>query len=89
MPSGMTADIYEGKDVSLRDYLMTVGRGMGFAILQRDDDSSEPVKVTEAEADTRYHDGCLRDAKAQQFLNAVLAAAGLSDAALRAAGRRR
>lgn len=45
MPSGITADIYEGKDVSLRDYLMTVGRQMSMAMMQRDDDPKEPVKL--------------------------------------------
>jgi hypothetical protein len=45
MPSGITSDIYEGKDVSLRDYLMTVGRQMSMAIMQRDDDPREPVRV--------------------------------------------
>src|SRR4051794_27715841 len=47
MPSGITAEIYEGKDVSLRDYLMRVGRQMGFAVMQRDSDLDEPVKATE------------------------------------------
>lgn len=50
MPSGLTSDIYEGKDVSLRDYLMQVGRGMGFAIMQRDDPYDEPVKEVEEQS---------------------------------------
>lgn len=47
MPSGITSAIYEGKEpVSLRDYLMSVSRQMGYAIMQRDDSLSEPVKPT-------------------------------------------
>lgn len=45
MPSGITSDIYEGKDVSLRDYLMKVGRQMSLAIHQRDEDSSAPIRL--------------------------------------------
>lgn len=53
MPSGYTADIYEGKDVTLRDYLMGIGRGMGFAIMQRD---SPPGPVEKVEPQTSYYD---------------------------------
>ena len=45
MPSGITSAIYEGKDVTLRDYLMQVGRSMSMAIMQREDDQDEPVKL--------------------------------------------
>lgn len=45
MPMGITAAIYEDKDVSLRDYLMRVGRSMSMAIMQRDSDQDEPVKL--------------------------------------------
>ncbi len=47
MPSGITSDIYNGKDVTLRDFLMTVGRQMSMAIMQRDDDPGESVKLRE------------------------------------------
>lgn len=43
MPNGYTAGIYDGEQ-SLRDFLMGVGRGMGFAVMQRDDPMDEPVK---------------------------------------------
>lgn len=49
MPSGITSDIYEGKDVSLRDYLMGVARQMSMAIMQRDSDPREPVKLREVQ----------------------------------------
>lgn len=60
MPNGFTSDIYEGKNTSLRDYLMGVGRGMGFAIMQRDDDSRDPVKHREV---STYHAYALADAQ--------------------------
>jgi hypothetical protein len=44
MPSGITSKIYDGEDVSLRDYLMTVGRQMSMAIMQRDEGPG-PVKL--------------------------------------------
>lgn len=50
MPSGITAAIYEGKDTSLRDYLIRVGRSMSMAIMQRDDDPGAPVKRREISA---------------------------------------
>lgn len=53
MPSGYTADIYAGKDVTLRDYLMQIGRGMGFAVMQRDSPPDEPIKRVEP---SDYHD---------------------------------
>lgn len=61
MPSGITADIYEGKDVSLRDYLMVVGRQMGFAIMQRDDSRDTPIERVEPRTD--YHDRALEAAE--------------------------
>jgi hypothetical protein len=61
MPNGYTAAIYEGRDVSLREYLMNVGRSMGFAIMQRDDDPNAPVRLTEPQ--TKYHDDAIRKAE--------------------------
>lgn len=57
MPSGITSDLYEGKDTSLRGYLMSVGRSMGYAIMQRDADRSEPVReVTASDYNRRQAD---------------------------------
>lgn len=61
MPNGLTAGIYEGKDVSLRDYLMGVGRQMGFAVLQRDEPLSDPVRT--AEPYRTYYDKQEADAR--------------------------
>lgn len=63
MPSGITSDIYEDKDVTLRDYLMRVGRGMAFAIMQRDSDQDEPVK--RCEPNTKYYDEKEQSAQAR------------------------
>ena len=52
MPSGITGPIYEGQDVSLRDYLMRVGRQMSFAIVQKEDDNDAPVRLT---TESTYH----------------------------------
>lgn len=62
MPNGYTADIYDGKPVTLRSYLMGVGRSMGFAVVQRDEAASEPVRTVEPR--TSYHDKALAEARA-------------------------
>lgn len=64
MPNGYTAAIYEGKPVTLRDYLMGIGRGMGFAILQRDADRDDPVKLTEPS--TGHAERSLADARTRR-----------------------
>lgn len=48
MPSGITAALYEGEQ-SLRDYLMGVGRVMGYAIHQREEGNG-PVTRSEPES---------------------------------------
>lgn len=53
MPSGYTAAIHDGTDTSLRSYLMRIGRGMGFAIEQRDEDFGNPVRPVEEK--NSYH----------------------------------
>ena len=62
MPNGYTTDIYDGKPVTLTDYLMGVGRSMGFAIMQRDEAASEPVRTVEPQ--TSYHDKAISAARA-------------------------
>ena len=63
MPNGFTAPIYEGReDFTLRDYLMGVGRGMGFAIMQRDAATDEPIKRVEPSTD--YDEEQIRKAQA-------------------------
>lgn len=55
MPNGITAAIYEGKDVSLRDYLMRVGRSMSLAIMQREENQDAPVRRREVSQYERDH----------------------------------
>lgn len=43
MPSGYTSDIYDGKDVSLRDFILTCARGMGFLLPMRDDSRNAEI----------------------------------------------
>jgi hypothetical protein len=47
MPSGYTADIYEGKEVTFADFALSTARGLGYAIMQRDD-SPGPVEPRKA-----------------------------------------
>jgi len=44
MPSGITSDVYEGKDVSVQDYAKTVARQMGYFMHMRDDSYGEPLR---------------------------------------------
>lgn len=57
MPTGLTADIYDGSDTSMRAYLMHIGRHMGFAVMQRDDPRDTPIKRVEPH--TSYYDESL------------------------------
>lgn len=60
MPNGFTAKIYDGTSDSLREYLMHVARGFGFAIMQRDDDWNAPLeRVTPSD----YHKRAIEDAQ--------------------------
>lgn len=43
MPTGYTADIYEGKKVTLKDYIMLCARQFGACITMRDDPLSVPI----------------------------------------------
>ncbi|MCH5237005.1 MAG: hypothetical protein J1E95_04325 [Muribaculaceae bacterium] len=43
MPTGYTADIYEGKNVTLKDYLLLCAREFGACIMMRDEHMSTPI----------------------------------------------
>lgn len=47
MPNGYTAGVQDGTVTDLREFLERVGRGMSMAIMQRDSDPREPVKLRE------------------------------------------
>lgn len=62
MPTGFTANLYDGKDESFEDFVLSCARGMGAFVTQRDDPHSDKPafrkvsdyyfkQVAEAEAD--------------------------------------
>jgi hypothetical protein len=59
MPTGITAAIYEGKDVSRDEFLMRVARSFTLAIMQREDDPDAPLKHDEP--DHSYHNEEIRE----------------------------
>ena len=62
MPTGYTADIYEGKNVSFRDFALKCARAFGACIEQRDDDANDKPKLIEKTKDN-YHIKKLEEAK--------------------------
>ena len=62
MPTGYTADIYEGKDVSFKDFALKCARAFGACIEQRDDDPNDKPKLIEKTEDS-YHIRRLNEAK--------------------------
>lgn len=63
MPSGYTSDLYEGKDVTFAEFVLTCARAMGASILLRDE--SLDVLPTEENVgySTEYHHKRLEEAK--------------------------
>jgi len=57
MPTGYTTDIYNGKDVSFRDFALTCARQFGACIMQRDDPIDEKPKIMPEES---YHAEALK-----------------------------
>ncbi|MBU5262067.1 hypothetical protein [Bacillus atrophaeus] len=47
MPTGYTSDIYEGKEVSMSDYLIKCARAFGAAITMRDEPLDKSIPVFE------------------------------------------
>lgn len=68
MPNGYTAPIVDGKNTRPYDYMMSVGRSRGFAVHQRENSLSEPVKHR---VPSDYHEREL--AEAESALSAWLA----------------
>ena len=62
MPTGLTADIYDGKDTSFRNYALVCARQMGFLARMRD--SAHDAKIPESFPHDDYHDKALVDAEA-------------------------
>ena len=63
MPTGYTADIYNGKDVSFNDFALKCARAFGACIEQRDDDLNDKPKLIEKNNDDCYHIKRINEAK--------------------------
>ena len=57
MPTGYTTDIYNGKDVSFKDFALNCARAFGACVMQRDDPAGEKPKVQPVES---YHTKALK-----------------------------
>ena len=62
MPTGYTEDIYNGKDVTFKDFALKCARAFGACLHQRDDDANDPPKLREP--NTGYYEERLKKAKA-------------------------
>lgn len=62
MPNSCTATIYDGEEVTLRDYLMRVARSCTLAITQRDEHPDNPVRWWKTRV--RYRDEQIEKAEA-------------------------
>ena len=58
MPTGYTSDIYNGKDVSFRDFALNCARAFGACVMQRDDPADEKPKIMPEES---YHADKLKE----------------------------
>jgi len=63
MPTGYTADIYDGNDVSFRDFALKCARAFGACIEQRDDDANDKPKLIEKNDKDNYHIKRIEEAK--------------------------
>lgn len=58
MPTGYTSDIYNGKDVSFKDFALNCARAFGACVMQRDDPADEKPKIMPEES---YHADKLKE----------------------------
>lgn len=72
MPTGYTSDIYEGKDITFRDFALQCARAFGALIEMRDHPMDAPIPDEFKPSD--YHQRKLTDAR-----NVLAAAQGWSD----------
>lgn len=54
MPTGYTADLYEGKDVTFEEFVLNCARAFGAFIYQRDNDPKEAPKLLEYDSGNWY-----------------------------------
>lgn len=62
MPSGYTADIHDGKDVTFKDFALSCARAFGAFIHQRDDNIKDKPKLR-VKNDDNYHIAKINEAK--------------------------
>ena len=62
MPTGYTEDIYNGKDVTFKDFALKCARAFGACVHQREDNIDDPPRLKIA--DTSYYEEKLKKAKA-------------------------
>lgn len=62
MPTGYTSDLYDGNDVTLRDFILRCARGMGALIMMRDDPWDAPIRTFEPSA---HHANAIEKTKAR------------------------
>ena len=65
MPTGYTAALYEGEDVSFRDFVLRCSRAMGAAVLLRDHDSSVVPTPENVNGGSGYYTSRLQDARTE------------------------
>lgn len=61
MPTGYTADLHDGKDITFEQFVMRCARGMGALILMRDDPADAPIPEQFEPSD--YHPTKLAEAE--------------------------
>jgi hypothetical protein len=57
MPTGYTTDIYNGKEVTFKDFALNCARAFGACVMQRDDPADEKPKIQPEES---YHTKALK-----------------------------
>jgi hypothetical protein len=68
MPTGYTADLHDGKQITFEQFVLKCSRAMGAAIMQRDE--SPDVEIRERTLDDHYVENVAKSAaKLQEALN--------------------
>jgi len=63
MPSGYTSEIYNGKDITFKDFALRCARAFGPCMHQRDDDGNDKPKLREKDNNDNYHIEKINEAK--------------------------
>jgi hypothetical protein len=63
MPSGYTSDIYNGKDITFKDFALRCARDFGACMHQRDENYDIKPKLREKDSNDSYHIEKINEAK--------------------------